>query len=199
MNKNFSLNNNKNRDKLDFYQTPYCVIYEFIKDYFKNKELPKVIADLTCGKFSIENTLKEFNITTISKDIIYNQDIFLENNKYDYILMNPPFKLFNQIVKKCIEICNKEFYLVAPTSYLQGINRFNKNFTGVFQVENFKLKYIYTFNRYILFEKELRQDKKINTGMMSISIYVFQKGYNENYQIHKSLDINDYVYKITKK
>jgi len=217
MGKNFSRNQKReNRNEADFYQTPYCLTKALL-EYFSQREidlsnlyLDKIrIADYCCGKHAIgqvvSSFLKEKNIlnvflleTDLNKGVDFLNIKTMGENKFHFGIrpeigiMNPPFKLFNKWVEKCFEVFTVGFALLAPTTYLQGISRFNKNGTGIFQNKNYPLTHVLTFNRYPMLSAELREDGKIETGMQALSWFIFQRG-KANITLHDWLDIDEYV------
>lgn len=220
MGKNFSRNQKReNRNEADFYQTPHCLTrafidYAFIKDnlFDISYKTDFSIADFCCGKKAIGDVIRSYSITDnkedlklIETDLSEGVDFFslskeeIQNLCFgrlpDIGIMNPPFRLFNKWVEKCFEVFTVGFALLAPTTYLQGVSRFNKNMSGVFQNFDYPLTDILTFNRYPMLSKELREDRKIETGMQAISWFVFQKGLSKGRlgTAHDWLDIDEYV------
>ena len=208
MGKNYSRNQKRElRNANDQYQTPYCLTRTFIEARVKGNWPKGVeIADFCCGQGAIQKVLKEYGYgTNLSFDIALNErDDFFKffytwkvippgNNIIEYGIMNPPFRYFNTWVRKCFTVFNKSFALLAPTTYLQGVKRYNAEGTGIFQHPEWVLSEIYTFNRYPMLEKELRPDSKINTGMQCLSWFVWTRGLPSSTTIHKWLDIDSYV------
>jgi hypothetical protein len=139
--KNFSRNRPRaDREKADYYQTPYCLTEEFIKAHVLNNwPEGSLIADFCCGEGAMVKVINDNGYEVIHCDIkhdnkfTYSQDFFSISNVYDYGLMNPPFRLFNKWVEHCFDVFTIGFALLAPTTYLQGVSRFNRGGTGIFQ------------------------------------------------------------------
>jgi hypothetical protein len=143
--------------------------------------------------------------TTFSRDIKKDQcnffDIYVDppmgDTAFEYGIMNPPFRLFNKWAEHCFKVFSKEFALLAPTTYQQGLGRFNADQTGIFQNKDWILSFVYTFNRYPMLTKELRPDGKIETGMQALSWYVWRKRelckFHSEYTVLDWLDIDKYV------
>jgi hypothetical protein len=181
--KNFSRNRPRaDRLEADFYQTPHCLTHEFLMSH-AYKAWPKNcnVADFCCGKGAIQDVLiKHGFFTKFSNDLMDGFDFFAlkadpSKNIFEYGLMNPPFRLFNKWAEHCFEIFSKEFVLLGPTTYQQGLGRFNADGTGIFQQADWVLSYVYTFNRYPMLTAELRSDGFIETGMQALSWYVWRK------------------------
>src|SRR5437868_15367548 len=63
-----------------------------------------------CGKENISNLFRKHNYNVISTDICTEID-FLNSepkDKYDIIVTNPPFKLKDEFIERCIQL-NKQF------------------------------------------------------------------------------------------
>ncbi len=213
MGKNFSRNQKReNRNEADFYQTPHCLTKALL-EYFSQRSVDlsslylnnMVVADFCCGEHAIGQVLRKYSdrfSVLFESDLKTGRD-FLKTpttelkehcceGKESIGIMNPPFKLFNKWVEKCFEVFTVGFALLAPTTYLQGVSRFNKNDTGIFQNKDYPLTHVLTFNRYPMLSAELREDGKIETGMQALSWFIFQKG-KPNITIHDWLDIDEYV------
>ena len=206
--KNFSRNRARiDRLEADFYQTPHCLTEEFLKAHvLGNWPYRCEIADFCCGKYAIQKVLVKYEYKTkFSRDIERDQgnffDVFVDppmgETAFPYGIMNPPFRLFNKWAEHCFKVFSREFALLGPTTYLQGIGRYNSHGTGIFQNKDWYLSHIYTFNRYPMLSAELRQDGLIETGMQALSWFVFKR-MPENYgpwvsTEHRWLDIDKYV------
>jgi hypothetical protein len=203
--KNFSRNRARlDRIEADFYQTPHCLTHEFLVSHACKAWPQKCnVADYCCGKGAIQDVLmKHGYLTKYSYDLMNGNNFFdllgvhPKENLIEYGLMNPPFRLFNDWVKHCFDIFSKEFVLLGPTTYLQGVSRFNSQGTGIFQNKEWDLTFIYTFNRYPMLSSELRPDGLIETGMQALSWFVWtkRKGRERRKEpIHRWLDIDRYV------
>jgi len=206
--KNFSRNRARvDRIEADFYQTPYCLTDEFVKAHIHDYKIePKFhrwpdgcqIADFCCGKMAIQAVLEKRGFTKLyASDLIegFNFFDFAGRGTFSYGIMNPPFRLFNDWVRHCFKVFSKEFALLAPTTYLQGVGRYNSQETGIFQNSDWYLSHIYTFNRYPMLSAELRPDGLIETGMQALSWFVFSRKFPHSWDttIHKWLDIDKYV------
>jgi hypothetical protein len=204
--KNFSRNRPRlDRAEADYYQTPHCLTDEFVKAHILDR-WPQgcEIADFCCGGYAIQKVLVKHGYkTTFSRDIIGHQcnffDVYVDppmgDMAFEYGIMNPPFRLFNKWVEHCFKVFSKEFALLAPTTYLQGIGRYNSEETGIFQNDDWNLSHIYTFNRYPMLSANLRPDDLIETGMQALSWFVFQRIRTQNHRVteHRWIDIDKHV------
>ena len=94
----------EDRPDNDFYQTPKCMTWELLNTHLIQEQYPVTdksqisILEPCCGKYAITNELIKYGYTNIvSRDLIYGNDFLkddLTKERYDCIIMNPPFKLF---------------------------------------------------------------------------------------------------------
>jgi hypothetical protein len=203
--KNFSRNHPRvERMEADYYQTPYCLTQAFVGRHVKVYWDVAPICDYCSGGGAIVRVLHDNGITVRYSDIRdpIKTDFFNLSWKGDqYGLMNPPFRLFNKWVEHCFEVFECAFALLAPTTYLQGISRYNKKYQdGIFQNQKYPLTHIYTFNRYPMLSASLRPDGLIETGMQALSWFVWTR-HDEalgefkysGETIHRWLDIDRFV------
>jgi hypothetical protein len=198
--KNFSRNRPRaDRMDADFYQTPYCLTQIFIDCHVKAYWKTNTICDYCSGTGAIVKVLYNNGYEVDYGDIrdTIELNFFDTERRANYGIMNPPFRLFNQWVEHCFEVFDYSFALLGPTTYLQGIHRYNKEGTGIFQNEKYPLTHIYTFNRYPMLSAQLRPDGLIETGMQALSWFVWTKiGTGPWYSgdtIHRWLDIDQFV------
>lgn len=134
----------------DFYPTPSCMVKELLESemsVFSEEIKNKVILDPCCGKYAIGNILRESGLSDYNKiietDLIYGNDFLQEHEKYkdkiDLIIMNPPFKLFDEFVKKSKEISD----IVCCIGKLNFFGAHNRNIEGLWK----HLEYILVFDR----------------------------------------------------
>jgi hypothetical protein len=184
----------------DFYQTPLCLTQSLINEMIDFLEVWEIdtICDYCSGSGAIVQVLYDNGFKVQYGDIreTLKTDFFNIGPGDKYGIMNPPFRLFNKWVEHCFKVFEVGFALLAPTTYLQGVGRYNKDGIGIFQNKEYPLTHIYTFNRYPMLSAELRADGLIETGMQALSWFVWQKreedaGYRDT--IHRWLDIDRFV------
>jgi hypothetical protein len=200
--KNFSRNRPKEgRTEYDFYQTPYCLTQALvggIKDYLKVRGIAE-ICDYCSGDGAIVKVLHENGFCVKYGDIrdAVKTDFFNIGPGDQYGIMNPPFRLFNKWAEHCFRVFDTGFALLGPTTYLQGIGRYNSKGTGIFQNPEYPLDIVFTFNRYPMLSAELCPDGLIETGMQALSWFVWRKMKPEYCHYpetaHRWLDIDLYV------
>jgi hypothetical protein len=202
--KNFSRNRPRaERMEADYYQTSYCLTQAFIDTHVREK-WKKIItfSDFCAGEGAIAKVLSDNGYDVEFGDIRgpHKLDFFTDVGYSEGFIgiMNPPFRLFNKWVEHCFDVFIRAFALLAPTTYLQGLSRYNSDRTGIFQRKGYPITHIYTFNRYPMLSSRLRPDGLIETGMQSLSWFVWTRegkimdGYSGD-TIHRWLDIDRFV------
>lgn len=174
----------------DFYQTPKCVTWELINNYL-SKEVQDTnvkILDPCCGKYAIGHELSKVgsyhNLT--EKDLVYGDD-FLKNTdseKYDLVVMNPPFKDFDDFVNKAKEKVD----IICSIGRLNYFGAHQRNVNGLWK----NLKYVLVFDRQIAYDREFREDGKVECGMMISCWFIWDKKYEGDPMI-KMVDMQKYI------
>jgi hypothetical protein len=187
--------------EVDFYQTPYCLTQALMSEMsatLKRWEIDTV-CDYCSGAGAIVDVLQANGFKVRCGDIRDQIpiDFFNIGPGDSYGIMNPPFRSFNKWVEHCFKVFEVGFALLGPTTYLQGLGRFNAGGTGIFQNKEYPLWAIYTFNRYPMLSVVLRPDGLIETGMQALSWFVWIKrseadGYIGD-TMHRWLDIDRFV------
>lgn len=190
--KNYSACNKKeNRNKSDFYQTPYSITKHLL-DNIKIDINSKILEPCE-GEGAIIKVLKEKGFNYIDSFDLNNDNIdFLkyETNKiYDYVITNPPFSLAFEFIEKYKEISNN-IIMLLPLNYLHGKKRYDE----LYIKDDYKLKEIYVFTRYPMLSDTIREDGRYKTGMLVYAWYYFSKGYKGE-PIIKWIDNNNDIIK----
>lgn len=166
----------------DFYQTPICLTQELLKLNIINKEMK--ILDSCCGDYAITNVIKKEGFDIIGKDIKYGNNFFEEKDHYDVIIMNPPFKLFDEFIIKAKELSP----IVISIAKISFFGSHSRNIKGIWK----NLKDIYIFDRQIAYDKPLREDGKAECGMLVSGWFIWDKNYCGDPQLH-IIDIDKYI------
>jgi len=184
------------RNKNDFYQTPYCLTKTFFDSYISKKWQYKnyTIGDLCCGQKAIGKVLKENGCNVYEEDLEGGFDFFLTTVEMPYGVMNPPFRLFDEWVEKCFDVFTISFALLAPLNYLHGQYRYD----NLFKREGYPLDEVWVFSRYPMLTNELSSDGLIDTGMQAYAWFVFTAGKQVDNSVVHWIDINPYVRRKTK-
>ncbi len=123
MGKNFSCNNaNGNRNKSDFYQTPYSLT----KELLKRERFKGTILEPACGEGAIVKVLEEFYNNIFYYDIKQGNDFLFETREFDNIITNPPYSLFLEFILKAKKVAKNKIAMLLPLSYLHGKERLDK-------------------------------------------------------------------------
>ena len=182
-----------NRPSGDFYETPSCMIEKLPENGFFSPFFYDIsILDPCCGKYKIGNVLKKYGYNNITEnDIIYGYDFlkkdengnYIDMTKYDVIIMNPPFKLFDEFVKKA-KMQARYVFCIGKMNFFGAHNR---NTDGLWN----NLKWVLPFDRMIAFDKP-EINGKVECGMLVSCWMIWDCKYNEEPKI-KVLDMNKYI------
>ena len=187
------------RPQGDFYPTPSLMPKELLERGFFNFDKNVRIFDPCCGKYAIGNVLRQYGYTNITeKDIMYG-DNFLEKDKetgkyidltkYDVIIMNPPFKLFDEFVKKA-KLQAKYVFCIGKMNFYGAHNR---NIEGLWK----GLKWVLPFDRMIAFDMP-EIDGKVECGMLVSNWFIWDWEY-EKLPMIKVIDVQKYIRPSTKR
>ena len=108
----YSMANQGQRNKDDFYQTPYSLTEALLK----KEKFRGSILEPACGNGAISKILNKYYRRVYSYDIFGSKgkSFFYEEKKFNNIITNPPFKLANQFILKCKKIAKEKFALLLP-------------------------------------------------------------------------------------
>lgn len=177
----FSMCNRGQRNKSDFYQTPYSMTEQLLK----NEEFKGTILEPACGEHAIYNIFTKYNYSIVGQDLTKGNNFLNENIKWDNIITNPPFRLANEFILKAKSLYRKKIAFLLPLSYLQGKTRYDLKIFN-------ELEYVYVFIRYPLLTDKLRDDGKYNTGMQAYAWYIWNKNCKKE-PIIRWIDNDKYV------
>jgi hypothetical protein len=159
------------RNKHDFYQTPYSMTRQFLDRVV----IPdgSLILEPCCGNGAIVNILKERNLNIINHDLFVDGiDFLIYEKKSDYIITNPPLSLSTEFILHCKKVAEKQFCLFMPIEYLHGEERYKK----IYSIDDgYPLTDIYVFTRRAMLTDEVRPDGMYDTGMVTWAWFVWTK------------------------
>ena len=170
----------------DFYPTPSCMVKELIESGFFEVMKDADIYDPCCGKYAIGDVLREYGFNNITEnDLMYGQDFLADytDNYYDIVIMNPPFKNFNDFVRKSKRIADK-IYCIGKMNFFGAHDR---NTNGLWK----HLEWVLPFDRQIAFDKP-EIDGKVECGMI-VSCWMIWNKYYDGYPKVKVLDMQKYI------
>lgn len=192
----------------DFYETPSCMVIELIESglFYSTINKPAVfrsqddikIFDPCCGHYKIGNVLRKYGFTNITeKDILYGYNFlekddngsYVDQTKYDAIIMNPPFKLFDEFVKKA-KLQSDHVFCIGKMNFFGAHNR---NAEGLWE----HLEWVLPFDRMIAFDVP-EVNGKVECGMIVSCFMIWNKSYN-GYPKIKVLDMQKYIKTTTRR
>ena len=167
-----------------FYETPYSLTWELQK---LNIVKPNTtILDPCCGNYAISKWFRESNIIT-EKSLEYGNDFLqdeYEENQFDYIILNPPFDLFDKFIEKAKRI-GKTVIAIGKTDYFSCYQRL-KN--GLWK----NLSDIYVFNRKVDYQFPIFEDGTFGVGSLTSGWFIWNKDYDDKPKLD-FIDVQKYA------
>ena len=176
------------RPENDFYPTPKGLTYELINT--GELEGYKTILEPACGKNAIVDILREYGFDVTARDLILGNDFLKDDytgQKFDCIVTNPPFDLWNKFVEKAKTIDCKKIIFIGRTNYFGSHDR---NVNGIWK----ELSDVYVFDRQVAYDGEFREDGKMKCGCIISGWFVWTKDYEGNAKLH-IIDVQKWIAK----
>ena len=104
--------------------------------------------------------------------------------EFDVLIMNPPFKLFNDFVEKAKYFSDKVFVI----GKLNFFGAHDRNVNKLWR----HLEWVLPFDRQIAFDKPETSDGKVHCGMMITGWFIWNRNYYGLPRI-KVLDMQKYI------
>jgi hypothetical protein len=168
----------------DKYETPYSLTWELQK---LNIVKPNAtILDPCCGNYAISKWFRESNIIT-EKSLEYGNDFFqdeYEDNQFDYIILNPPFDLFDKFIEKAKRI-GKTVISIGKTDYFSCYQRLEN---GLWK----GLSDIYVFNRKVDYQFPIFEDGTFGVGSLTSGWFIWNKDYDDKPKLD-FIDVQKYA------
>jgi len=159
----------------------YATHPDSVKALLKVEEIIYPALEPACGEGHISKLLDESQ--TFSSDLINrgygfsNLDFIKEDlfRKYETIITNPPFNLFQEFVEKALKLANKKVIMFGKLQALEGMKR------ATF-LETTPLKTVYVFKKR---QQPLRNGNEIDeltgkkwaSSTMAFAWFVWERGY----------------------
>lgn len=174
------------RPENDFYPTPGGLTLELIN----TGELSgyKNILEPCCGQFAISKVLEANGFNVTSRDLIYGNDFLKDdysNEHYDAIVTNPPFDIYDEIIKKAKTIDCQKIICIGRTNYFGSHSR---NISGMWD----GLSDVYIFDRQVEYRTPQLEIPDFCVGALVTGWFVWTKGYTGDPKIH-ILDVQKYA------
>ena len=183
-------NKNKESDRPDndFYPTPFGLTYELLNTGVLDG--CKKILEPCCGKYAISSILEKNGFDVTSRDLIYGNDFLKDdysNEKYDAIVSNPPFALWDDFIIKAKSIDANKIVMIGRTNYFGSHSR---NINNLWE----NLSDVYIFDRQVAYDRKPRKDGKMYCGCLITGWFVWTKGYVESPRLH-IIDVQKWIVK----
>ena len=175
MGKAFGHSSEKNRNKNDYYPTPYSMTKQLLQNYPLDTHW-NYYDPATGEAEAIEKVFKENGLKIAGNDIINGANLLQDKREYDFIVTNPPYNLADEFVEKARENSKHGFAMLLRTNFLSGQKRFE---AGRFE----NLKRVMIFTRMPDLNSELREDGKYRTAMIVYAWFVWEHSYSGNPEI----------------
>jgi len=167
------------RPEGEFYPTPEIATLKLLG----KEEFPGHVLEPACGDGAISKVLEDAGYIVTSSDL-YNHGYgetgidFLgdhyTNWKDNGIITNPPFKLLEDFIEKCVELRCKKFALFAKLTALEGKKRSHL-------LEKTYLSSVWVFRSRLTLTRN--GEKQRNSGMIAFAWYVWEEGYYDRPRI----------------
>ncbi len=168
----------------DLYQTPKCLTFELLKT--GQLENIKTVLEPCCGKKAISSILKSEGFIVEERDLLYGNNFLKDEveGKYDAIITNPPFSMYDDFVLKAKE------YDVEKIIMIGRVNLFGSHSRTVKKIwEN--LSDVYVFDRQIVFSDNVENPK---AGCLVCGWFIWTKNYTDDPKLH-FIDIDKYIFR----
>jgi len=182
----------RNAGASDNVYTPYSMTQQLLDLISLEIDKSSKILEPACGNGAVTKVLRNngYMVDEFDKEIDENYDFLKFDIKYDYIITNPPFTLWDKFIEKSKKIAKKRFYLLGRIEFLTGIDRFNKSiYKWKSGVNNYICTRIFLFIRkgFLQFNTKnaplytgLREDGCYPAGMLHYCWFEFMD-FNEAY------------------
>lgn len=174
------------RPENDFYPTPGGLTIELINTGILND--CKTILEPCCGQYAISNILEKYGFQVTSKDLIYGNDFLKDdytNEHFDAIVTNPPFDIYDEIIRKAKTIDCQKIICIGRTNYFGSHSR---NISGMWD----ELSDVYIFDRQVEYRTPQLEIPDFCVGALVTGWFVWTKGYTDDPKIH-ILDVQKYA------
>jgi hypothetical protein len=170
--------------------TPYSMTEQLMEN--EKFDYDKSLLEPCCGEGAVLKILKNYKIDFDCYDINghIGSNFLYEKSKYNYIITNPPFSLWDNFVEKAKTVATEKFAFLGDMDFLTGIKRFNNK---LYFDSKYGLARVYEFVRKCDLRHELRKDGRYPAGMQHYGWYIFEKGWDKDYYIGKWINNHEYI------
>ena len=125
------------RDSLDDFPTPPWATRALLKHVIKDDVSGLSCLEPACGAGHMSRTLNEYFESVKSSDVAYygfgelaNFLEYGEEEKYDWVITNPPFKLAEEFIQKALRISKIGAAFLTRTTFIESVGRYQRLFNS---------------------------------------------------------------------
>lgn len=173
------------RPAADYYPTPKFLVRKLVETGAL-KNFDKIL-EPACGKAkNIQTCLEMYGFNVTGRDFVFGNDFLKDdysNNKFDALVTNPPFSLFDKFVEKAKKDF-KHIFFIGKTNFFGAHQR---NINGVWK----HLKNVWIFDRMVNYSEENLDT--FDVGMLVTGWFEWDSSWNENYFMTRIIDVQQGV------
>lgn len=168
--------NRKKVEQLDVYETNPLYLDDLFKYEYYTNDGSYYEPCYGINKY-LYKKMQDIGFDVYGSDILEGVDFLKCDDKYDYIITNPPFNLNLEFIEKAFQVANKRISFLVPLNYLDTMKRF-----PVFHKKDFPCKSVLIYSKRISFIKGGGLPEKCITGM-SFCWITWDKNYDGETEI----------------
>jgi hypothetical protein len=194
MGKSYMCKSEKAR-KSDLYETPKSLVWKLMETDEFEANYNKKVLEPACGRGVIVNELGK----SYSKDQITYSDKMItsfnlrsidflktEKERYNYVITNPPFSLFDDFVMKAKEMAIEKIAFIGKVNFFGAYQRYEK---GVWD----HLKHVYIFNRQVDYRGKIHEDGLFHVGGLVTGWFIWDMNWDRPFWKTSIMDVQEYA------
>ena len=155
---------------------------------FNNINKDDIIFTIRVFSDYTDEIINEFYNLNVNKIIIFPSNHNLKDkykdNEFDYVILNPPFDLWDKFIEKAKKIADTVI-AIGKTDYFSCYQRLQN---GIWDT----LSDVYIFNRKVDYQFPIFESGEFGVGSLTSGWFVWKKGYTESPRLH-FIDVQKYA------